>query len=249
MAIAIGAGIAAAGTLASSAMSGSAAQSAANTQAGTEQQAAQLQYQEFEQQQQNLAPYLAEGKIGLSDLNSQLGSLTSAFTPGDLTQYPGYQFQLQQGDLATQDQNASRGLLNSGATLRDISTYNQGLASTTYNNAFNQYQTQQTNTFNKLATVAGLGQAATQQANSASQNYANQAGSAIVGAGNAQAAGQIGVANAYNSGISGITSNLGQYLTLNQLMGNSSSMPAISQSSYMPDLTQDIQPTAISLGS
>lgn len=222
MAIAIGAGIAAVGTIASGAMSSDAAQSAADTQAQASANATAEQQREFNIQQQNLAPYLASGQAGLNQLNAQLPSLTKAFTPQDLQNYPGYQFQLQQGNLALQSQNASRGLLNSGATLKDMVNYNQGLASTTYNNAFNQYQTQQTNTFNKLASVAGIGQAATQQANQAAQNLGNNVAGLTVGAGNAQAAGQIGSANAWANGVGSAAGNLGQYLTLNQLMGSGS---------------------------
>ncbi len=220
MAIAIGAGIAAVGGLAASSMNSSAASDAAGAQQQSDAAAIAEQQREFNIQQQNEAPYLASGQQGLNQLNAQLPSLTAAFNPSDLQNYPGYQFQLQQGALATQDQNASRGLLNSGATLKDLTNYNQNLASTTYNQAFNQYQTQQTNTFNKLAAVAGIGQAATQQANSAAQNAGNNISSALIGSGNAQAGGIVGSNNALTQGLTGAAGTLGQYATLQGLMNN-----------------------------
>lgn len=219
MAAIVGGAIAAGGAIIGSMNSASGAENAAKTQEQAAANATAEQQREFNIQQQNLAPYLASGQAGLNQLNAQLPSLTKAFTPQDLENYPGYQFQLQQGNLALQNQNASRGLLHSGATLKDMVNYNQGLASTTYNNAFNQYQTQQTNTFNKLASVAGIGQAATQQANAAAQNLGNNVSSNMIGAGNAAAAGQIGSANAWSNGIGSAAGNIGQYLTLSQLMG------------------------------
>jgi len=46
---------------------------------------------------------------------------------------PGYQFAQQQGDLGIQRAAVAKGL--SGGTLQDLSTYNQNLADTTYQNA------------------------------------------------------------------------------------------------------------------
>lgn len=233
MAIAIGATVAGGASLLGSAMSSNASKSAAQTQQQASQAAIAEQQREFNVQQQNLQPYLQSGQQGLNQLNAALPGLTQSFNPSDLQNYPGYQFQLQQGNLAINNQNASRGLLNSGATLKDLVNYNQGLAGTTYNNAFNQYQTQQTNTFNKLAAVAGIGQAATQQANSAAQNLGTNVANLQVGAGNAAAAGQIGSANAWNQGIGSAAGNIGQYLTLNQLMGGNSGISSIPNTNYI----------------
>ena len=49
-----------------------------------------------------------------------------------LAQMPGYQFQQQQGNDATKRQALAMGLGLSGNTLKALSDYNQGLASTSY---------------------------------------------------------------------------------------------------------------------
>jgi len=60
------------------------------------------------------------------------------FTPGDLTQDPGYQFNLDQGMKAQDRANLARGNYFSGAALKEAQTLGQGLADSTYNTAFNR---------------------------------------------------------------------------------------------------------------
>lgn len=61
-----------------------------------------------------------------------------SFTPGDLTQDPGYQFNLQQGTQATDRAQLARGGYFSGNALKEAQTFGQGLADNTYNSAFNR---------------------------------------------------------------------------------------------------------------
>ncbi len=153
--------------------SASAATNAAQIQAQAATQASQLQYQAeqqalgFQQQQyqttqQNLAPYMAAGGAGLSDLLASTGSLagqvqgavqpitpiTSALTgppPNNmalLAQTPGYQFTLQQGLQATQNSYAAQGLGTSGAALKGAANYSEGLASTTYEQQYQNWLNQ-----------------------------------------------------------------------------------------------------------
>lgn len=66
-------------------------------------------------------------------------------TMENLRSTPGYQFALDQGLAATANQNASMGLSGSGAMGRGLINYAEGLASTTYQNQFNNWlQTLQT---------------------------------------------------------------------------------------------------------
>lgn len=65
--------------------------------------------------------------------------LNQQFTPGDLTQDPGYQFQLQQGNQALDRQQAAKGNYFSGQALQEAQNLGQGLASTTYNDAFQRF--------------------------------------------------------------------------------------------------------------
>ena len=60
------------------------------------------------------------------------------FNPGDLTQDPGYQFNLAEGNRAADRANLARGNYFSGEALREAQQFGQGLADNTYNAAFNR---------------------------------------------------------------------------------------------------------------
>lgn len=60
------------------------------------------------------------------------------FSPGDLTQDPGYQFNLAQGDRALSRRQAANGNYFSGAAAKELQDYGQGLADNTYNSAFDR---------------------------------------------------------------------------------------------------------------
>lgn len=115
---------------------------------------------------------------------------------------PGYQFRQQEGQAGVENSAASRGMLLSGATLKALSRYNQDYASNEFGNAYNRYNMNQEKRFNRLASVAGIGQNAANTVASAGMNYANNASQNILGAGNATAAGYMGAANAISGGLS-----------------------------------------------
>ena len=136
----------------------------------------------YGQESSNLDPYLQAGQQGITSLSDMLkpgGDLTKqfSFNPSDLTQDPGYQFQLQQGDQGVARAAAARGHADSGNLLTATSQYDQGLAGTTFNNAYNRalttFQTNRQNTLQPLSTLIGAGQNATGQFNSAAQNFGN----------------------------------------------------------------------------
>ena len=58
------------------------------------------------------------------------------FTPGDLTQDPGYQFNLAEGTKAADRAQLARGGYFSGGAAKELAQFNQGLADNTYNSAF-----------------------------------------------------------------------------------------------------------------
>lgn len=146
------------------------------------------------------------------------GYLTQTFDPTQqqLEQYPGYQFQLDQGNLALQNANSVGGSALSGAALKNLMTFNQGLAASNYNNYFNQFQTQQNNIFNRLNGIASLG-----------QNAAGNLGNAgtTLGTGIAQA--QAGAAGSIAGGIVGATNSIGNNLTLAGMMQANNSNPYV----------------------
>lgn len=87
------------------------------------------------------------------------GSLTAPFTPGQLQSDPGYQFDLSQGTNALNNANAASGNLDSGAALKQAQQFGQGLADTTYNNAFNRNLAQNAQTGSLLEGAAQPGAA------------------------------------------------------------------------------------------
>ena len=110
-----------------------------------------------------------------------------------LSSLPGYQFQLGQGELATQHNLAARGLLSSGAAEKALDTYGQGVAQ----NYAGQYT-------QGLQNLSQMGQAGAAGVATAGMNAANQIGSNQIYAGNAGAAQSANTSNAINQGLSGL---------------------------------------------
>jgi len=138
------------------------------------------------------------GNTGAADY----GSLNHQFNAQDLKNglAPNYDFMLQQGLGAAQNAGNASGF--SGNTLKGINDYAQGYAGNAYQQAFNNFTAQQTNTYNRLSNLAGLGQTANQITAGAGTALTGQATNAMIGAGNASAAGTIGVGNAVSNGLS-----------------------------------------------
>jgi hypothetical protein len=196
-------------------LSSSAAKSAAKTQAGAASAATDAQRDIFERQVELQEPFREAGLAGQNRLLELLGIggekgaqgygqyASAQFTPANFlaNQDPGYAFRMSEGMKALDRSAASRGGLLSGATLRGAQRYGQDLASQEYQNAFNRYQTQRTNTLNPFASLAGVGQTSSNTLTNAAGQFGQQMGSNIIGAGNAAAAGQIGQANAISQGL------------------------------------------------
>lgn len=146
------------------------------------------------------------------NLTGQSGDLMRKFGTADFEVDPGYQFRLAEGMKALDRTAAARGGLLSGSTLKGAQAYNQGMASQEYQNAFNRYTGEQTNQFNRLASMANLGQTANAASSAAGQNYANAAtntgmqnasnqGNAALAAGNANASMYSGAANSIGNAL------------------------------------------------
>jgi hypothetical protein len=113
---------------------------------------------------------------------------------------PGYQFRRQEGNRGLERSAAARGGAFSGNALRALAEFNSGLASQEFGNYFNQ-----------LASVAGIGQTATNQTAAYGANHANQAGRNALAAGEARASGIIGQGNAIGQGVSDIAGAYGYF--------------------------------------
>ena len=237
----------------------SASQSAQQLQAQEAQNSLNFQQQEWQTQQANEAPFLKAGQTAIGDLSSLTapgGSLSqpwtgtfNAPTAAQAEATPGFQFTLQQGQNAIQNSAAAQGNLLSGGTEAALDQYSQGLASTNYqqsfNNALTQYgtayntfQNNQANQFNRLASIAGLGQTTAgqlgTQGQAAAGNTANinltagaQQGQDMMNAASATASGYNALGNAFGS-----TANYANLLPLYSLMSQNTGNSAAAQQAW-----------------
>lgn len=116
-----------------------------------------------------------------------------------LTQRPGYQFRLGQGNDAYEASAASRGMTMSGAQQRALAEYNQNYATGALDNEIN-----------RLLAVMGGGQVATNSQNQAAGSFGQLANQNAINAGNARASGYVNSANARNQGINGALGSIGE---------------------------------------
>lgn len=136
--------------------------------------------------------------------------------PTQIANDPSFQFQMDQGLQAIERSAAARGTLRGGGTLKDLTNYAQGLASTFddkyYNRAIGEYGMDRdsffqnkNSLFGQLNNLSSLGANAAAQTGNFAQGYGNTASGLISGQGNANAAADIARGNAW----SGLTNNLG----------------------------------------
>lgn len=195
-----------------------AASDAAKLQAAGQAAALEELKRQFDLSRADQMPWLTAGKDSLAQLSALMapgGALTRKFGAADFEADPGYQFQLAEGEQAANRAAAARGGYNSGRTLKELMRYGQGLASTTYQDAYNRYNTDQSNLYNRLAGIAGTGQTAATTLGDAGANYAANVGNTLTGGATAQAASRIAGANARTSGYMGaanaITGGINNY--------------------------------------
>jgi hypothetical protein len=187
---------------------------------------------------------------------------------------PGYQFALQQGEEALTNQASATGELLDPNTQRSLINYAQNAAEQDYGNVFNQnlstnqqqvadyqqnyqntlgqyqqayniFNQNQANQYNRLGSIAGLGQTSTNNLNALGVNSAGNAGQVLTQSGQnigqqvnnaaaATASGYVGTANAYGGALNNVGNNLSQYLTLQQIMNQGNNSQAPIDNSWMP---------------
>ena len=205
---------------AGSAYAGKQAGKAAKTQAASADRASQIQQENFEQTRKDLMPYKQAGDTSLSQLMGQMtpdGYFNQTYTGQDIYSDPSYQFRLQQGQDAIQSSAAAKGGLLTGATLKALQNYGQESASQEYSNAYNRFNADQTNRYNRLSNLVGIGQnAAAQVGNAGAQTAQAVANNTMAGA-NSIAAGQVASANNWAN----TANNLGSMATSYAMMKNS----------------------------
>lgn len=213
------AAIGAAGAVAGGAMASRGAKKAAQTQAASADRASQIQQENFEQTRKDLMPYKQAGDTSLNQLMGQMtpdGYFNQTYTGQDIYSDPSYQFRLQQGQDAIQSSAAAKGGLLTGATLKALQNYGQESASQEYSNAYNRFNADQTNRYNRLSNLVGIGQnAAAQVGNAGAQTAQAIANNTMAGA-NSIAAGQVGSANAWSNTANDLGSMAAAYGIMNK---------------------------------
>ncbi len=238
--------LAAGGGIFNSIVGASAAKTASQQQVAGQQAAIAEQRRQFDTTQQNFAPFLSAGTSSLADLmkafqGGQFGPGSTGpapqFTGGSFMpptlqqaeQNPGYQFALQQGEKGINQAAASTGGAISGGTLRAADQFANGLATTNYQQVFNNalstygtgldaYKAQlagygaglagQQQQFQQLLAPIQIGVGAADKIGQFGANASSNIGQLIQGIGTSQAAGTVGAADATRSGVSNI-GNLG----------------------------------------
>lgn len=157
--------------------------------------------------------------------SSDYGSLLKKFDQNDLNNdlvyQNGLQFGLDQGTQAIENRARASGSSDSGSVLKALLQYGNDYATTKTNDAYNRYTNDNTNIYNKLAGISGIGQNATNAGVQAGANSTNNISNLLTDQGNARSAGIIGGANAIGGAIGNIANqNWGNLMGNNSNYGN-----------------------------
>jgi len=169
-------------------------------------EATALQRKMYEETVERQAPWYETGGAGIGRLGTLLGldgetgdeeygSLLEAFGPEQFQEDPGYRFRQDEEQKALQRQMAAQGVTLGGGgfgeinpqVARALQEQSQGLASQEYGSAYNRYNLDQQNIFNRLMGVAGMGQSSAGMVDTAGQNYATNVGNLTTSLASAQA--------------------------------------------------------------
>lgn len=181
------------------------------------------QDRQYQQDREDLAPYRKAGYIALDQLGSGTingGEFNRRFTMDDYEADPGYAFRLEQGNRGVEASAAARGGVLSGGAMKALARYNQGAASQEYGAAYDRWRADTTDRYNRLASIAGIGQTATNAgiaaggANAAAQMAgAGRMADTALQVGNSRASQYVAQGNA----IGGAIGQVGNYFALRDL--------------------------------
>lgn len=199
---------------------GNATRDAVRMQTEAADRANKMQWDMYQQQRADYEPWRAAGSKAIGDMGN--ADFQRDFTMSDFNQDPGYAFRMQEGQKALERSAAARGGLQSGGTLRSLARYGQDYASNEYQNAYNRFNADRDRRFNRLSSIAGAGQTASNQLLNAGSNYANQIGQNAMGAANAQGAAALANGQMWGNTLSSLGQIPMQATWMNQFMNNQS---------------------------
>lgn len=194
----IGALIGAGASLLGGLFGSSSAKKAAQIQAAAMDRATQSQREMFETTRQDMMPWLRQGETALDAYMGELGYGGPGFQ-SQFTETPAYQFQVEQGERGVLNNLSALGMRDSGAALKSLERFRQGLASQEYGNYLS-----------RLGGVAGMGQGQSGALGELGSQYSQGIANSIAGAGTARASGYVGAGNALMGGMNSAANFLGQ---------------------------------------
>lgn len=175
-----------------------AAQEASNQQYEATKYATDQQKQMFDEVRKDQQPYMQAGYDALKQLMGGMGAdgrFMQTYNGQDIYNDPSYKFRLNQGLDAVQSGAAAQGGLLSGATQKALNNYAQDFASQEYQNAYSRFNADQTNQYNRLSNLVGLGQSAAAGVGNAGMQTSQAIANNTMAGANAQAAGTIAAGN------------------------------------------------------
>lgn len=218
------------------------ANKAADTQATAAGNALSFQKQAFDTTQSNInavkpnyQPYLDVGNKATYTLGQLTGSAGSQPDFSSFYNSPDYKFAKDMGEQGIERGANARGMNLSGGTLRDLSSFNSGLATQQYGNYYNRLMGLSQMGQNA---ATGLGNLAVGQATNAT-SAATGIGNTMMGVGQAQASGIVGGANAVTGSLNSGVSNSLLYNYLGKSPSAYGDANPGSSSSPLPGLTKD----------
>lgn len=175
-----------------------AAEKASDQQFQASQNASQMQKDMFDETRKDQQPYMEAGTDALKQLMGGMGAdgqFMQTYSGQDIYDDPSYQFRLQQGQNSIQSGAAAQGGLLSGATQKALLNYGQDAASQEYGNAYNRFNADQTNQYNRLSNLVGMGQSAAAGVGNAGMQTGQAVANNTMAGANAQAAGTVAAGN------------------------------------------------------
>lgn len=142
----------------------------------------------YNQNKANATPFINNGTAANNDMAALLGvGGNSTAAQNAFTKYlgsTGYNFQLGQGLNAVNNNYATHGALDSGASLKALNDYAQGQASNAFQNYFGNLGTLSGTGLSATNALAGVGTNVSQQISSNNNNAAAAQGNAAISIGN-----------------------------------------------------------------
>lgn len=194
---------------------------AADAQVEAADRSSQTQQHMFDVNREDMTPWRDAGRDALDRMTDEIGpggDYARDFKLSDFQKDPGYAFRMREGLQALERSGAARGGLLGGRTGKELQRYGQDYASGEYSTAYNRFNADRDRRFNRLASIAGVGQTATRDVANMGTQTANSIAENQIGVGNARAAGAVAQGNA----VGGAANSIGNWFMMNKFLGGNS---------------------------